>query len=188
MVEAIIIIMLRRLNDNQYTNRVRQVAALLGDMVTDQAWQMLEDAGVLTRLRDAGSLPGGTNAPQAPRDGTSVAELLEQAYRRGLERADPQMVRALEDKRARREAIQQFQVHIELTPYRVADHSLRKIVLEADEKAVREIMDGFAERSEIDGCPKQLVSAILDVLGEWMEWARSGLQPHGKTEADDAPD
>jgi hypothetical protein len=162
-----------RLNRNQLRFRRDQALSALGNVVADQVWDILKEIGVIERLLAAGMF-GGSQPVEQPR--LSEYELAEQALRRALESNDIQAVELVEKRRVQQESVQAFNVEFHVTPYRIADPSLERIVLEADGPVVIRIVEAVLERSRTDGCPDDVVGQLRNAMWRWNEWAVGGLR------------
>lgn len=174
---------LRRLNDNQIRFRLQKTISAIGDVCADQCWTILEQAGVVQRLRDGGLLGGDGAGPQKPQ---SLDELAERALQHGLERADAQVMRIWEERKARADAVQAFNVSVNVTPYTIADTSIAQIVMEADAPVVLDIWSAMIERSRSDGCNDVIVRRMEEVSEGWNAWAKTGLKPRKRLQDQDA--
>lgn len=170
---------LRRLNKNQINFRYQKVLSAMGDLVADQAFDMLTRAGVMQRMTEAGLLGDGV---PVERPKLSEEEMAEQALRRALEANDMQAVELVEKRKLQRESVQAFDVRVEVVPYRIADTSLEQIVLEADAPVVIRIIEAVLERSRADRCPEEVVGALRNAMWKWNEWAVGGLATVKKVE------
>lgn len=143
---------------------------------------MFQQAGYWSRLMDAGMLSG--SAAHEIIGGKPAQELFEESLLAGLAKGDPRIMKMWDDTRRASEASQAFNVTFEITPYDIADASLARIVSEADEEPVKQILVALADRSEADGCPPELVAQIRSCTSRWLEWAREGLMSRRDTTDD----
>lgn len=151
------------------------------DLVDDQFVELLVQAGVWERLGDLGYLVDMAPIDRAEEAPKSLDDLQADAIRKGLERGDPQMVRAYADVKAAQNAADTFaNLVINIKDYRIKDKSLKRIVLDADEVTIEEIFRAFAERADLDECPAALVRRIQEVLNEWLDWAKGALRPRAE--------
>lgn len=175
-------ISLRRLNQNQLSYRRNKVLSALGDIVADQVYQILTGVGLIERMRSAGLLESaGGDAPTSSGQ-VDLDTLSETALRHALECNDVQAIRLVDERKARAEAVQAFNVRVEIVPYSIADTSLERIVMEADAPVVRQIVMAAAERARLDNCPMSLRDDLVAVCERWHEWAKLGLKPRKRLE------
>lgn len=176
---------LLKLNPNQVKHRAGKAALRdeIEDLCAESLKDLLEHMGLWKRLEESGLVTGEVlDADLTPDERWS--RLLDAQYRAGM-RGDAQAARAYRELSREQSNQDAFNIHLDIQDYRIADASLKDIVLEADEVPVRDIMDGFAERSELDGCPRDLVARIRNVHADWQEWAKTGLKARGRDGEED---
>jgi hypothetical protein len=169
----------RWLNPNQLKYRIRAARGIFDDLQAKQIMEILQQSGAADEVAP---FFGGEAPAEKPAD-ASIDELAEHAMRAGLQRADAAMVRIWEAQKARQDSVQAFNVQVDVTDYRIADPSLRRIVLEADVEPIREIIDAAIERSEIDGCPPTVWMPLSNARQVWLDWAKEGLKPRKTADA-----
>jgi hypothetical protein len=115
----------RWLNPNQLKYRIRAARGIFDDLQAKQIMEILQQSGAADEVAP---FFGGEAPAEKPAD-ASIDELAEHAMRAGLQRADAAMVRIWEAQKARQDSVQAFNVQVDVTDYRIADPSLRRIVL-----------------------------------------------------------
>lgn len=172
-----------RLNPNQIASRCKGLLATLGDVPDDQLVEILEKIGWLDRLRGKGAIAEVSLA--APKVGSVKGfESLEAAREdilQGLyERAkggDAQSARAFADISSENAPTDRFNINVNITPYTIADPSLKSIMLQAEQPVVDNALEGLELRMEIDEAAHSLRDLGKRFRTEFAEWAEIAYAP-----------
>ena len=161
---------LYRLNTNQVRGRVRTIRPLLEDADAISVRSVLVECGVWARLQDVFGL-GQAEASAAEADDMELDLLADDALRAAVQRGDMAAVRILEARREKAERLNEWNVQINIVPYRIADPTLPRIARESDESVIRDVMIGIMERAADERCPEAVLSALRAGVGGFLEWA-----------------
>ena len=137
---------------------------------------ILERRGLWQRLVDDGLVEG--RAKHNIIDDSPEQQLykVQQAlYERSM-KGDAQAARAFTEMLTADKAKEAFNVEVNIVPYEIKDKSLKRIVYDADEGPVNEIITSWIERIHEDGCPANIVRLSEQLFDLWSEWAKDAYQ------------
>lgn len=174
-----------RLRPNQVIFRVQKLGPLLHNLHPETVFDILTQLGHIEAMQAGGYLPraDGTYAEQeAGLAETDPAEFGRRALKKQVEAGNPQAIALWTQQYGAAEEIEdKFRVVVNITDYRIKDTSLARIVLECDREPLEQLANAFAERLELDGCPRHLFMPFLAALKPCIAWVHKAAHGRKKT-------
>lgn len=175
---------LHKLNPSQIIGRAKQVAELMDGVAAISCVEILRKAGIWPRLESGGwTAADGGPAPASTDDDLQAAYDI--AIKDGLERGDTQIMKLWKDQKDRKAAEAGWDIQVLVTPYRIQDATLERIVLEAEEETISKVARGFITRATDEGCPPELIASITDAMERFLGWAAQAWAAQDGTDASD---
>lgn len=145
-----------------------------------QIFAVLAEAGILKKIEKYKGLFG----EQDP-DALSPAEQFDQQKRDLYHRAmngDTQAKKLWFELHSLLDQDLDFNIKINVVPYRVKDESMQMIAMQADKNIARQILQGFQQRLEVDEAPHELRNDLYRFMRDFEAWAKEAYKPKNMVE------